>query len=83
MEADVINPPANLLGILVEREKLNTLILKLFPGNGGYALVLKGRFFNFILYLTCNSKPIPDTYARICQWIIGRSTGRLHCNVSH
>ena len=39
----IINPPANLLGILVEREKLNTLVLKLYPGNGGYALVLKGR----------------------------------------
>ena len=40
----VISPPANLLGILVDRERLNTLVLKLYPGNGGYALVLKGKF---------------------------------------
>ena len=42
-EESIIRPPANLLGILADREKLNTLILKLYPGNGGYALVLKGK----------------------------------------
>lgn len=42
-EESTPNLPANLLGILVEREKLNTLVLKLYPGNGGYALVLKGK----------------------------------------
>ena len=42
-DESIVRPPANLLGILVDREKLNTLILKLYPGNAGYALVLKGK----------------------------------------
>ena len=45
-EESTPNLPANLLGILVERERLNTLVLKLYPGNDGYALVLKGKFVN-------------------------------------
>ncbi|XP_013392262.1 transcription factor SPT20 homolog [Lingula anatina] len=36
-------PASKLLDKLVYRDKLNTLIINLYPGNDGYSLMLKGR----------------------------------------
>lgn len=34
---------SNLLSKLVRRDKLNCLVLKLYPGNEGYSIMLRGR----------------------------------------
>ncbi|KAK3099204.1 hypothetical protein FSP39_000975 [Pinctada imbricata] len=41
--AEGIRYATNLLSKLVRRDKLNCLILKLYPGNEGYSLMLRGR----------------------------------------
>jgi hypothetical protein len=38
-----LNRATHLLDKLVRKEKLNTLVLSLYPGNEGYSLMIRGR----------------------------------------